>query len=153
MYRNDRLLVTCSDCHNMHGDTPNFRWLRHDQNDPNSPLCQGCHQVDINAHMQTKVGATMKGHLTRCIDCHMAPTANTGGIAGAYGRLIQTPPYADAAEEQKNAYWEGPMRSHVFDVPLKTNVMVRGVEPGQAMPIPYTNSCGVCHQVDELPFK
>ncbi|MBV57855.1 MAG: hypothetical protein CMQ12_14915 [Gammaproteobacteria bacterium] len=153
MYRNDRLLVTCSDCHDMHGDTPNFRWLRHDQNDPNSPLCQGCHQVDINAHMQTKVGATMKGHLTRCIDCHMAPTANTGGIAGAYGRLIQTPPYADAAEEQKNAYWEGPMRSHVFDVPLKTNVMVRGVEPGQAMPIPYTNSCGVCHQVDELPFK
>ena len=153
MYRNDRLLVTCSDCHDMHGDTPNFRWLLHDQNDPNSPLCQGCHEVDINAHMQTKVGATMKGHLTRCIDCHMAPTANTGGIAGAYGRLIQTPPYADAAEEQKNAYWEGPMRSHVFDVPLKTNVMVRGVEPGQAMPIPYTNSCGVCHQVDELPFK
>jgi hypothetical protein len=153
MYRNDRLLVTCSDCHDMHGNTPNFRWLLHDQNDPNSPLCQRCHEVDINAHMQTKVGATMKGHLTRCIDCHMAATANAGGIAGAYGRMIQTPPYADAAEEQKNAYWEGPMRSHVFDVPLKTNVMVRGVEPGQAMPIPYTNSCGVCHQVDELPFR
>lgn len=153
MHRNDRLLVTCSDCHDLHGGTPNFRWLIHDQNDPNSPLCQRCHQVDINDHMQTKLGATMKGHLTRCIDCHMAPTANTGGIAGSFGRMIRTPPYADAAEEASNAYWEGPMRSHVFDVPLKTNVMVRGVEPGQAMPIPYTNSCGTCHEVDELPFK
>ncbi len=30
MYRNDRLLVTCSDCHDMHGSTPNPRWLIHD---------------------------------------------------------------------------------------------------------------------------
>ncbi|MDA1369534.1 MAG: hypothetical protein O2971_02065 [Proteobacteria bacterium] len=153
MHRNDRLLVTCSDCHDLHGGTPNSRWLLHNQNDSSSPLCQRCHTVDINDHMQTKLGATMKGHLTRCIDCHMAPTANTGGIAGAYGRMIKTPPYADAAEEARNAYWEGPMRSHVFDVPFKTNVMVRGVLPGQAMPIPYTNSCGTCHEVDELPFK
>jgi len=153
MHRNDRLLVTCSDCHDLHGGTPNSRWLIHDQNDPNSPLCQRCHEVEINDHMQMKLGATMKGHLTRCIDCHMAPTANTGGIAGDYGRMIKTPPYADATEEANNAYWEGPMRSHVFDVPLKTNVMVRGVPPGQAMPIPYTNSCGTCHEVDELPFK
>ncbi|HAJ77339.1 MAG TPA: hypothetical protein DCM64_12920 [Gammaproteobacteria bacterium] len=153
MYRNDRLLVSCSDCHDLHGGTPNARWLIHDQNDSNSPLCQRCHEVEINDHMQTKLGATMKGHLTRCIDCHMAPTVNTGGIAGAFGRMIQTPPFADAAEESRNVYWEGPMRSHVFDVPLKTNVMVRGVEPGQAMPVPYTNSCGTCHEVDELPFK
>jgi len=85
----------------------------------------------------------------------MAPTVNTGGIAGAFGRMIKTPPFGDAAEESRNVYWEGPMRSHVFDVPLKTNVMVRGVKPGQAMPIPipYTNSCGTCHEVDELPFK
>ncbi len=153
MYRNDRLLVTCSDCHDLHGGTPNARWLIHDQNDPNSPLCQRCHEVEINDHMQTKLGATMKGHLSRCIDCHLAPPVNTGGIAGAFGRMIQTPPFADAAEESRNVYWEGPMRSHVFDVPLKSNVMVRGVEPGQAMPIPYTNSCGTCHEVDELPFK
>ena len=30
MYRNDRLLVTCSDCHDMHGGTPYPRWLIHD---------------------------------------------------------------------------------------------------------------------------
>ena len=67
--------------------------------------------------------------------------------------MIQTPPYADAEEEAQNTYWESPMRSHVFDVPLKTNIMVRGVLPGNAMPIPYTGSCGTCHEIDELPFK
>lgn len=153
LYRNDRLMVTCSNCHDMHGGTPYSRSLIHDQNDPNSPLCQSCHAVDVNEHMQTKLGATMKGNATRCIDCHMTATANNGGIAGNYGRLIQTPPYENAEDEADNAYWEGHIRSHVFDVPRKTNVMVRGVTPGSAMPIPYTNSCGACHQVDELPFK
>ena len=153
MYRNDRLLVTCSDCHDLHGGTPYSRWLLDDPNDSSSPLCQRCHVVDVLAHMETKLNAKMKGHLTRCIDCHMPGTAITGGIAGNFGRMIKTPPYANAAEEEKNAYWEGPINSHVFDVPLKTNVGVDGVPPGRAMPIPYTGACGTCHMVSELPFK
>jgi predicted CXXCH cytochrome family protein len=153
MYRNDRILVTCSDCHDMHGRTPNPRWLIHDDGKPSSPLCQRCHQVDIQTHMQTKLGATMKGEQTRCIDCHMPGTANTGGVAGDFGRMLKTPPYADAQEEENNAYWQGGLRSHVFDVPLKTNVGFDGVAPGRAMPIPYTSACGTCHQVAELPFK
>ncbi len=153
MYRNDRLLVTCSDCHDMHGNTPYTRWLLHDPNDSASPLCQRCHAVDVLSHMETKLNARMKGHQTRCIDCHMAGTANTGGVAGNYGRMIKTPPYTSAQEEENNTYWEGPLRSHVFDVPLKTNVAVDGVPPGRAMPIPYTAACGTCHMVNELPFK
>ena len=153
MYRNDRLLVTCSDCHDLHGGTPNPRWLIHDANDPASPLCQRCHTVDVLPHMETKLNAKMKGQLTRCIDCHMPGTANTGGIAGDFGRMIKTPPYANALEEENNAYWQGPLKSHVFDVPLKTNVAVDGVSPGRAMPIPYTAACGTCHAVSELPFK
>jgi Doubled CXXCH motif (Paired_CXXCH_1) len=153
MYRNDRLLVACSDCHDMHGNTPNPRWLIHDANDPRSPLCQRCHAVDVLSHMETKLNARMKGLLTRCIDCHMPGTANTGGIAGDYGRMIKTPPYTSAQEEEANAYWQGPLKSHVFDVPLKTNVAVDGVAPGLAMPIPYTSACGTCHMVNELPFK
>lgn len=153
MYRNDRLLVTCSDCHDLHGGTPNPRWLIHDANDPASPLCQRCHTVDVLSHMETKLNGKMKGQLTRCIDCHMPGTANTGGIAGDFGRMIKTPPYANALEEENNAYWQGPLKSHVFDVPLKTNVGVDGVPPGRAMPIPYTGACGTCHQVSELPFK
>jgi predicted CXXCH cytochrome family protein len=153
MYRNDRLLVTCSDCHDMHGGTPNPRWLIHDANDPASPLCQRCHTVDVRSHMETKLNARMRGLQTRCIDCHMPGTANTGGIAGDFGRMIKTPPYANAQEEESNAYWQGPLKSHVFDVPLKTNVAVDGVPPGRAMPIPYTHACGACHVVNELPFK
>jgi len=147
------LLVTCSDCHDMHGSTPNPRWLIHDANDPASPLCQRCHTVNVLSHMETKLNARMKGLQTRCIDCHMPGTANTGGIAGDFGRMIKTPPYTNAQEEENNAYWQGPLKSHVFDVPLKTNVAVDGVTPGRAMPIPYTAACGTCHVVNELPFK
>jgi cytochrome c553 len=153
MYRNDRLLVTCSDCHEMHGTTSNPRWLLHDPEDPNSPLCQRCHVVDLLPHMQEKAGATMKGEMTRCVDCHMPGTANTGGIAGDYGRMIATPPYTNAQHEESNAYWESPINSHVFDVPRKTNIAVDGVPPGRAMPIPYTAACGACHVVDELPYR
>jgi hypothetical protein len=153
MYRNDRLLVACSDCHNMHGDTPYWRFLSGDPDNAASPLCQRCHTVDVQTHMEKKLNSRMKGEQTRCIDCHMPGTANTGGIAGDFGRMIKTPPYANAQEEENNAYWQSPMRSHVFDVPLKTNIAVRGVPPGRAMPIPYTASCGTCHMVNELPFK
>ena len=153
MYRNERLLVTCSDCHDMHGGTPNSRWLIHDPNNAASPLCQRCHTVDLLSHMDTKLNAKMKGQQTRCIDCHMPGTANTGGVAGEFGRMIRIPPYANAQEEENNAYWEGPLKSHVFDVPRKTNVAVKGIAPGRAMPIPYTASCGTCHTVNELPFK
>jgi hypothetical protein len=153
LYRNDRLLVSCADCHDLHGGIPFPRWLIHDPDDATSPLCQTCHAVELLPHMETKLNAKMKGHLTRCIDCHMPGTANAGGIAGNFGRMIKTPPYADALEEETNAYWEGPINSHVFDVPLKTNIGVRGVVPGKAMPIPYTGSCGTCHIVNELPFK
>jgi hypothetical protein len=67
--------------------------------------------------------------------------------------MIRTPPYANGQDEETNAYWHGSLNSHVFDVPRKTNVAVRGVPPGRTMPIPYTNACGTCHNVSELPFK
>jgi hypothetical protein len=153
MYRNDRVLVACSDCHDMHGGTPYPRALIHDSNDAGSPLCQRCHKVDVLSHMDSKLNAKMKGLQTRCIDCHMPGTANTGGIAGDFGRMIKLPPYASAQDEENSAYWQGPLKSHVFDVPLKTNVAVDGVAPGRAMPIPYTSACGTCHMVNELPFK
>jgi hypothetical protein len=153
MYRNDRLLVTCSDCHNMHGETPYKRFLLNDPDNAASPLCQRCHVVDLLTHMERKLNARMKGEQTGCIDCHMPGTANTGGIAGDFGRMIKTPPYSNAQDEENNAYWQSPMHSHVFDVPRKTNIAVNGVPPGRAMPIPYTASCGTCHLVSELPFK
>lgn len=153
MYRNQRQLVACSDCHDMHGNTPFRRSLVHDPDDAASPLCQRCHDIDTPSHMDAKLGARMKGWQTRCVDCHMPGTANTGGVAGHFGRLIKTPPYQNPPDEESNAYWDGGLRSHVFDVPTKSNVAVRGVAPGRAMPIPYTSSCGTCHVVSELAFK
>jgi hypothetical protein len=153
MYRNDRWLVACSDCHDMHGNTPYPRFLLHDPDNAASPLCQRCHVVDEQTHMDKKLNARMKGEQTRCIDCHMPGTANTGGIAGEFGRMIKTPPYANAQEEENSSYWQGGGESHVFDVPRKTNIAVNGVPPGRAMPIPYTSACGTCHVVNELPFK
>ena len=64
MYRNDRQLVACSDCHDMHGGTPYPRALIHDPDDAASPLCQRCHTVDVLSHMETKLNAKMKGQQT-----------------------------------------------------------------------------------------
>ena len=153
MYRNTRLLVSCADCHDMHGGTAYRRFLVGDPDSSASQLCQRCHPVEVLSHMDSKLNAKMKGQQTRCIDCHMPGTANTGGIAGDFGRMIKTPPYANALEEEANAYWESPLKSHVFDVPLKTNVGVDGLPPGRAMPVPYTAACGTCHIVNELPFR
>ena len=95
----------------------------------------------------------MKGHLTGASTVTCQELQIPEEIAGDFGRMIKTPPYATAPEEEANADRESPLRSHVFDVPLKTNVGVDGVSPGRAMPIPYTAACGTCHVVNELPFK
>lgn len=150
LYRNQRQLVACTDCHNPHGGTANKRLLIHDPDNSSSPLCQRCHVIEILSHMENRFGAKMKGQLTRCIDCHMPGTV-TDENGGSYGGFIKTPQYNSSAEEEKNAYWEGDINSHTFKVPYKANV--RGVEPGKAMPIPYTNSCGGCHFIYKLPFK
>ncbi len=154
LYRNDRLMVGCSDCHDMHGGTGFRRSLRDDPDDPTSTLCQSCHEVDISAHMQHMLNNEMKGAAaTRCVDCHMPGTMVHGGDAGAYGRMISTPPFADEKDEEQLAYLEGHINSHTFFVPMKSNIGVRGVAPGKAMPIPYTHSCGTCHVVAEVPYK
>ncbi len=39
----------------------------------------------------------------------------------------------------------------IYDVPRRDNPRVKGVEPGKAMPIPYTNACGAaCHDTSNL---
>ncbi|NCN72158.1 MAG: hypothetical protein GW907_13690, partial [Betaproteobacteria bacterium] len=54
------------------------------------------------------------------------------------------------AADGKN-YWMNDITSHIYDVPRKDNVGVKGVAPGAAMPIPYTNACGAaCHDVKKL---
>lgn len=68
-----------------------------------------------------------------CVDCHATKTMPTG--AGTKGR----------SKGDGRIYW---MNAHLFDLPRKTNSVFKNIEPGRAMPIPFTNACGECHDVD-----
>ena len=151
-YRNDNELLTCSSCHNMHGGTGHPRSLIEDPGPGlgEPPLCMVCHADDIpgtEAHTLEKVGF---GHLPvfiSCVDCHMPKTAKTG--AGSYGALLGTP--TGTSGDDDITYFENDITSHLFAVPRKDNVGVKGVQPAQAMPIPYTRACGGCHDPSPLP--
>lgn len=138
-YRNGNHLMICVDCHDPHGKTGVQKQLRAEVRDAKSTLCTSCHvkTADIKAHTEAKVGM---GHENiHCIDCHATKTMQTG--AGQGKGLTR--------KDGKN-YWENDITSHLFDVPRKDNAGVKGVEPGKAMPIPYTDACGKCHNVEAL---
>ena len=147
-HRNDRILVVCFDCHDVHGDTTYEHMLRDDPTDPNSTLCQNCHALDPSAHMLQQTGSVMGGQTTACVDCHMARTAKTG--AGNYGFLLGAP--TGLAADANIVYWENDIATHLFDVPDKFCPGVAGVTPGSAMPIPYTNACGICHDCSMIQY-
>lgn len=151
-YRNPHRLVACFDCHKLHGET-DFRYgLKADPDDSAAGLCVTCHgkyMKDIRSHMEDKTGDDMNGLSTKCYECHMARTG-TGG-AGKPGLFIGTPT-GDPNTDPDIVYWYGDQASHVWDVPSKMSVGVANVQPAKAMPTPYTNNCGTCHDASALPF-
>ena len=131
LYRNQEQLLTCSNCHDMHG-TDNFRSLTATTSD--NALCLDCHsdKSPITDHTEDELGtSTDMGAV--CIDCHMGKIAKTG--AGRPGN---------------GDYWESDVTSHLFSVSLKTTSIVAGQTVSDSlMPIPYTNSCAsACHDSD-----
>lgn len=138
-YRNSNQIVICTDCHDSHGKTTIKHQLKAEVRDAKNTLCTSCHKgvADIKKHTTKAVG--MEHTDIHCIDCHNAKTMQTGA---GFGKGL-------ARKDGKN-YWMNDITSHLFDVPRKTNVGVKGVEPGKAMPIPYTNACGKCHDVEAL---
>jgi predicted adenine nucleotide alpha hydrolase (AANH) superfamily ATPase len=117
--------------------------MRHDAVTPGSTYCQTCHtaQKDVAKHTETVVGMA-HGPETKitCTSCHQFKTAQTGA---GFGKGLVT-------DDGKN-YWENDITSHLFIVPRKDNKYVKGVDPDKAMPIPYTNSCGIsCHDPKSL---
>jgi predicted CXXCH cytochrome family protein len=137
-YMNGTELLTCDSCHEPHGRTGVKHQLRKEVRDAGSTLCVSCHAgVAIKAHTAKTVGA--EHEKIRCVDCHAAKTMQTGAGLGK----------GLATKDGKN-YWTNDITSHLFDVPRKGNKAVKGVEPGKAMPIPYTNACGSCHDVDNM---
>jgi hypothetical protein len=94
--------------------------------------------VSVKPHSQQKVGFEHDIKIS-CVDCHMTMTMQTGA---GYGKGLVT-------KEGQN-YWMNDITSHLFTVPRKDNKAVKGVDPGRAMPIPYTNACGTCHDAESL---
>lgn len=137
-YINDSYLMTCVDCHDPHGRSEVKHQLVMAVRDDNNTLCMSCHKdVAIKVHTAETVGA--EHEQIHCVDCHVNKTMQTGAGLGK----------GLAGEGGKN-YWMNDISSHLFDVPRKDNPAVKGVEPGKAMPIPYTNACGSCHDVAKL---
>jgi len=138
-YRNGTHIMICTDCHDPHGIKEVKHQLRSEVRDAKNTLCTSCHKgmADVTAHTAAKVGM---GHIDiHCVDCHNAKTMQTGA---GFGKGL-------TRKDGKN-YWMNDITSHIFDVPRKDNVGVKGVDPGRTMPIPYTNACGKCHNVDGL---
>jgi predicted CXXCH cytochrome family protein len=143
-YRNSTRLVTCSDCHDVHGGTGYPRALVADPRAPDTPLCMGCHGEALGSTGEHTAAVLPFEHgagLARCVDCHMTRTSKTG--AGEYGLLLG-PPTGGPGDDDLT-YFTNDISSHLFDVPRKDNVGFAGVQPAQAMPIPYTDECGLCH--------
>ncbi len=137
-YRNGNHIMICADCHDPHGTTEVRHQLKAPVDDGKNTLCLSCHKtLDVKSHTLAKVGAEHEG--INCIDCHSPKTMQTG--AGLGKGLVK---------KDGKHYWMNDVTSHIFDVPRKDNIGVKGVEPGKAMPIPYTNACGECHDVDDM---
>ena len=145
--RNTRQMVACDNCHDNHGDSNFERFLLDDPTDPNSTLCQSCHAIDVASHTLQYTGSVMIGASQTCVACHMERTARSG--AGLPGLVLGTP--SGTASDANLFYWRNDLASHVMDVPTKFSAA--GVQPGTAMPVPYTNACGTCHDPSKLQYQ
>lgn len=152
-YRNDRQLLACSDCHDPHADRSLAKLPEYPHNllgdpaDPAGILCARCHAIDPVPHMIERSASAHAGPQTECASCHMPRTAQAG--AGQYGTLLAPPTGSDS--DVDTVYWMNDISSHLFRFVYKYDLGVAGVPPATAMPAPYTNRCGTCHDPSNLP--
>jgi len=151
-YRNGTELLTCTSCHDPHGGTGFDYGLIADPDATETPLCMVCHVTDVKStpeHTQTLLGFAHGSSTAHCVDCHMDKSAKSG--SGTFGFLLGNP--TGTSGDDNITFFENDIHSHIFDVPRKDNVGVRGIVPAKEMPIPYTKSCGTCHDPSQLPFQ
>ncbi|HET7500368.1 MAG TPA: cytochrome c3 family protein [Kofleriaceae bacterium] len=152
-YANPRILVTCTDCHDVHGGhtdpAANPRGLVATDNS----LCQRCHPAETLSagrgasyhELHQLIGSLRPEVEFRCVNCHMDQIGKTGvgRLGGATGSV---------------QYFENDITDHTFVVPRKDDPGVAThtqaeAALGKAMPIPYTRSCSNCHVLDTVAFK
>ncbi len=154
-YANPRILVTCTDCHDVHGANTdpvnNPRGLVASISD--NSLCLQCHGPDqLNTgpgaqyhDLHTQIAGLRPDVPFRCVNCHMDQIAKTGaGQAGGSSATVQ--------------YLQNDITDHTFIIPRKNDVGVADytlvdASQGKAMPIPYTRSCSNCHVLSTVASK
>lgn len=154
-YANPRILVTCTDCHDVHGantdPVANPRGLVASISD--NSLCLPCHGADqLNTgrgaqyhDLHTQIASLRPDVPFRCVNCHMARIGKTGaGQAGGGDAMVQ--------------YLQNDIADHTFITPRKNDVGVADytlvdASQGKAMPIPYTSSCSNCHVLSTVASR
>jgi predicted CXXCH cytochrome family protein len=154
-YANPRILVTCTDCHDVHGaktdPVANPRGLVASVED--NSLCLQCHGPgDMSAGPGTAyhslhelVADLRQGVPFRCVNCHMDKVARTSvGRPGTGNSSVQ--------------YFENDISDHSFILPRKDDPGVAShtlaeASQGRTMPIPYTSSCSNCHVLSTVASK
>jgi predicted CXXCH cytochrome family protein len=148
-YVNPRMLVTCTDCHDVHGQqtdpVANPRGLVASIED--NSLCTRCHTLDtagMSPEAQLHALHDLIGTLRpavgfRCVNCHMSRIGKTGA-----GRLGQSSGTVQ--------YFENDIADHTFIIPRKgdpgiASYTLADASKGKAMPIPYTGTCSNCHDL------
>jgi len=179
MFKNDRELVVCANCHDAHGSDQEHQ-LKY--NNDNNAGCLVCHNGDdlyrdptahpanfqnITAAMVNSLISTGTADPTigTEIQSHMSTwagmTADYDPEGTGHGRCSKChmPKTAKSAiwkaakKFGDNQYYEGDIHSHTFDIIGKDVVeaMVQAGKSGTSViPSPFTSSCGTCHTSNVL---
>lgn len=135
MYRNGAQLMTCTSCHDAHGNDALPHALT--QTAADNTLCTGCHSAAqytaVRPHVAT---VTRFAHDTpplgelRCTTCHMVRTA----VGGARTPTLRDalPPTAPVTQ-----YMQGDLSGHRFNVPRRA--------AASAQPTATSQACATCH--------
>ncbi len=138
MYRNPLVLMTCTSCHDAHGNDQNTDDLKNPEDD--NSACTGCHSGSEFTAPRGHIGKVAKDPHTNvddsvllCTTCHMVRTA----LGGArHPELLDSiPPSAMPVQ-----YFHGDLASHRFSVAPRAQYAVQ--------PVAATSQCAFCHGTD-----